>query len=40
MPFAFSAGLLLFAIIMTYWIRPDQPIEAVPRVGRLAVAGE
>jgi len=39
-PFAFSVGLLLFAIVMTYWIRPDRPIEATPRVGRLAVAGE
>jgi hypothetical protein len=25
---------------MTYWIRPDRPIEAVSNVGRLAVAGE
>jgi MFS family permease len=39
-PFAFSVGLLLFAIVMTYRIRPDRPIEAVPRLGRLAVAGE
>jgi len=39
-PFAFSVGLLLFAIVMTYWIRPDRPIEAVPGVGSLAVAGE
>jgi nitrate/nitrite transporter NarK len=38
-PFAFSAGLLLFAIVMTYWIRPDRPISDLPRVGRLAVAG-
>jgi len=38
--FAFSVGLLLFAIVMTYWIRPDRPIEAVPNVGGLAVAGE
>jgi MFS family permease len=40
MPFAVSIGLLLFAIVMTYWIRPDRPIEAVTRVGGLAVAGE
>jgi cyanate permease len=40
MPFAFSVCLLLFAIVMIYWIRPDRPIEAVLRVGRLAVAGE
>jgi MFS family permease len=39
-PFAFSVGLLLFAIVMTYWIRPDRPIEAIPKVGSLAVAGE
>ncbi len=40
MPFAVSVGLLLFAIVMTYWIRPDRPIEAVTRVGGLAVAGQ
>jgi len=40
LPFAVSVCLLLFAIIMTYWIRPDRPIEAVTRVGGLAVAGE
>jgi len=39
-PFAVSVCLLLFAIVMTYWIRPDRPIEVVPNVGRLAVAGE
>jgi len=39
-PFALSVGLLLFAIVMTYWIRPDRPISELPRVGRLAVAGE
>lgn len=39
-PFAFSVGLLLFAIVMTYRIRPDRPIDAVPTVARLAVAGE
>jgi MFS family permease len=38
-PFAFSVGLLLFAIVMTYWIRPERPISDLPRVGRLAVAG-
>ena len=40
LPFAVSVCLLLFDIVMTYWIRPDRPIEAVPSVGRLAVAGE
>jgi MFS family permease len=39
-PFAFSVGLLLFAIVMTWWIRPDRPIEAIPKVGSLAAAGE
>jgi MFS family permease len=39
-PFAFSVGLLLFAIVMTYWIRPDRPIEVAPSLGRFAVAGE
>jgi nitrate/nitrite transporter NarK len=38
--FAVSVCLLLFAIVMTYWIRSDRPIEAVSNVGRLAVAGE
>jgi MFS family permease len=37
-PFAFSVGLLLFAIIMTARIRPDRPIAAVDRVGGLAAA--
>jgi nitrate/nitrite transporter NarK len=39
LPFAVSVGLLLFAIVMTYWIRPNQPISELPQVGRLAVAG-
>ena len=39
-PFGFSVGLLLFAIVMTWWIRPDRPIEVAPSLGRLAVAGE
>ena len=38
--FAVSVGLLLFAIVMTFWIRPDRPIKAVPSLGRLAVAGQ
>jgi hypothetical protein len=39
-PFAVSVGLVLFAIVMTFWIRPDRPIKAVPSLGRLAVAGQ
>ena len=38
-PFAVSVCLLLFAIVMTYWIRPDRPIDTVPSIVRLAVAG-
>jgi nitrate/nitrite transporter NarK len=38
-PFAVSVCLLLFAIVVTYWIRPNRPISEVPPVGRLAVAG-
>jgi cyanate permease len=38
-PFVVSLGLLLFGAAMTYWFRPDRPIETVPGVGRLAVAG-
>jgi sugar phosphate permease len=38
-PFAVSVSLLLFAIAMTYWIRPDRPIDTVSSLGRLAVAG-
>jgi nitrate/nitrite transporter NarK len=39
-PFSFSVGLLLFAIVVTWWIRPDRPIDVAPSLGRLAVAGE
>ena len=38
-PFAFSVGLLVFAIFMTYWIRPGQSIDDVP-VGRMAWRGK
>jgi sugar phosphate permease len=37
-PFAFSVGLLVFAIVMTRWIRPDRPIADLPPLGRLAAA--
>ncbi len=40
MPFAISVGLLVFAIVMTYWIRPDRPIEAGAGAGGLAMAGQ
>ena len=39
-PFAVSVGLLLFAVVVTWWIRPDRPIEDLPRVGSLVVAEE
>jgi nitrate/nitrite transporter NarK len=39
-PFAFSIGLLLFAIVMTWWIRPDRPIAAEPVGARLALADD
>jgi hypothetical protein len=40
MPFTISLGLLLLGAVMTCWFRPDRPIDAVPSVGYLAVAGE
>ena len=40
MPFGFSIGLLLFAIVMTYWIQPDRPIAAAASLGSLAMAGD
>ncbi len=30
----------LLGAVMTYWFRPDRPLDTVPSVGRLAVAGE
>lgn len=28
MPFAVSIALLLFGVVMTFWMRPDQPLSA------------
>ena len=39
-PFTVSFGLLLFGVVVTFWFRPDRPLDAVPDVGGLAVAGE
>jgi nitrate/nitrite transporter NarK len=39
-PFAFSVGLLLFAIVMTRWIRPDKPIAPAHSLDGLALAGK
>jgi MFS family permease len=39
-PFTVSLGLLLLGAVMTYWFRPDRPLDAVPDLGRLAVAGD
>jgi MFS family permease len=38
-PFGVSLGLLLFGAVMTYWFRPDRPIEAAG-FGPLAARGE
>jgi MFS family permease len=32
-PFVVSLGLLLFGAVMTYWFRPDRPLDTVPSVG-------
>jgi hypothetical protein len=40
MPFTVSLGLLLLGAVMTYWFRPDHPIDAVPSVGGLVAAEE
>jgi nitrate/nitrite transporter NarK len=39
-PFAVSLGLLLFGAVMTFWFRPDRPLDAVPGIGGLTAAGE
>jgi MFS family permease len=39
-PFTVSLGLLLFGAVMTYWFRPDHPIDAVPSVRGMVVAGQ
>ena len=39
-PFAFSVGLLLFAIVMTWWIKPERSIADPRELGGLAIAGE
>ncbi|MFI4948232.1 MAG: MFS transporter [Alphaproteobacteria bacterium] len=39
-PFAFSIGLLLFAIVMTWWIRPDRPIAPDSAGPRLALGDD
>jgi cyanate permease len=38
-PFTVSLGLLLLGAVMTYWFRPDRPLDTIPSVGLLAVAG-
>jgi nitrate/nitrite transporter NarK len=37
-PFTVSLALLLLGAVMTYWFRPDRPLDAVTSVGGLAVA--
>jgi MFS family permease len=38
-PFAFSVGLLLFAIVMTYWIRPRPPDRGRPQPRQVGGGG-
>jgi MFS family permease len=40
MPFRVSLGLLLLGAVATFWFRPDRPLDAVPDVTGLTVAGE
>jgi predicted MFS family arabinose efflux permease len=40
LPFAVSVGLLLFGVVMTFWMRPDRPVESGAGIGGLAMAGE
>jgi MFS family permease len=37
-PFAFSIGLLLVAIVMSYWIKPERSIDEAPATPGLAAA--
>jgi MFS family permease len=39
-PFGVSLGLLLFGAVMTYWFRPDRPLEAAPRIDTVTATGE
>jgi MFS family permease len=39
-PFTVSLGLLLFGAIMAWWFRPDRPLDTVPDLGGLVVAGD
>jgi MFS family permease len=34
-PFTVSLGLLLLGAVMTYWFRPDRPLDTIPSVARL-----
>jgi MFS family permease len=38
-PFTVSLGLLLVGAIVTFWFRPDRPLDTVEEFGGLAVAG-
>lgn len=38
-PFTVSLGLLLFGAIVTFWFRPDRPLDTTMELGGLAVAG-
>jgi nitrate/nitrite transporter NarK len=39
-PFTVSLGLLLFGAIVTFWFRPDRPLDTTMGIGGLAVAGD
>jgi MFS family permease len=38
-PFTVSLGLLLFGAVVTFWFRPDRPLDPTVGIGGLAVAG-
>jgi nitrate/nitrite transporter NarK len=38
-PFTVSLGLLLLGAIVTFWFRPDRPLDTVIELGGVAVAG-
>jgi MFS family permease len=38
-PFTVSLGLLLFGAVVTFWFRPDRPLDTAAEIGTLAVAG-
>lgn len=39
-PFTVSLGLLLFGAVVTYWFRPDRPLDTLSSASVLVAAGE